>query len=673
MKWRMPPDLTQRITLVIPRPSLVNLQEKKLRPVDQDNSYICFCAVQGHHHETFKRPGMQGVVMGSRECQDRMVIAVADLQGVVMDTQPYFRLNSLLQDLILNADGSFYERHAYTRGHDYGAAVSVTFTLEPGAAIKIPVAVVMDFPSQRYNDGQTLDRKYIKAFKDKKTRTLDMANTALTSYTRWLDRTLTIQGRIYDLIRKSPSYKGDKTGALRLTRLILNELSYPLSNAAVWTQDQNGRDVARFLECFDYPYLNPSDVDWYSMVLLILFPGVEKELCQRFIDSIQVQDLSPRHYHLHAAYARERKHFEDHPEAYKDWSPRQVRDASKIKGSVAHDLGALTRGNPLRNVSDYAWYNNNYWVDLFPKLALRVLRDVKVTGDQEFLERNWTTLKLGFDFLQTLDIDGDGVPEGHPDDVKNTFDNLTLFGVDAYSANLFLSACQAMMKMADMMADAPARAQYRAHRDRALAVYETLWRDTTNGRGLHVQYYLTCHDTETRKANTDVWTNQFDGLWSLIAMGEEPLLPADRVRQSLKTIYENNRTLMGWATARTQDGEPVESDQGKDVWIASNYVLAQLLEHYGLVAQSKGVYQVMDRVIFQHGNSLISPESVRPGLEREPGETKDGPHYIVAGYPRPGAVLTHVVLQFIKDTKAKMGQVQVDSGHLKSFVTALVK
>jgi len=31
----------------------------------------------------------------------------------------------------------------------------------------------------------------------------------------------------------------------------------------------------------------------------------------------------------------------------------------------------------LRNVSDYAWYNNNYWVDLFPKLMMRVLRNVK--------------------------------------------------------------------------------------------------------------------------------------------------------------------------------------------------------------------------------------------------------------------------------------------------------
>jgi hypothetical protein len=73
---------------------------------------------------------------------------------------------------------------------------------------------------------------------------------------------------------------------LRLTRLILNEFSLPLSNAAVWVEDNQGNNTARFLECFDYAYINPSDVDWYSMVMMILFPHIEEELCQSFINSI---------------------------------------------------------------------------------------------------------------------------------------------------------------------------------------------------------------------------------------------------------------------------------------------------------------------------------------------------------------------------------------------------
>jgi hypothetical protein len=180
-------------------------------------------------------------------------------------------------------------------------------------------------------------------------------------------------------------------------------------------------------------------------------------------------------------------------------------------------------------------------------------------------------------------------------------------------------------------------------------------------------------DLATGKENTDVWTNQLDGLWYLIAMGEKPFIPAEQAKQALKTIYMNNRNPLGWATARTQTGKPVESDQGKDVWIASNYVLAQLLDYYGLVKESKEVYKVMDKVVFQHANSLITPESVRPTFEKEAGESKPGPHYIVCGYTRPGAVLTQIVMQFIKETQQKTGTETIDSQQLKSFVTNLMK
>ncbi len=53
---------------------------------------------------------------------------------------------------------------------------------------------------------------------------------------------------------------------------------------------------------------------------------------------------------------------------------------------MSHDVGALPKGHPLRNVSDYAWYNDNYWVDLFPKLATRVLRNVKFMDDLDVPE-----------------------------------------------------------------------------------------------------------------------------------------------------------------------------------------------------------------------------------------------------------------------------------------------
>ena len=666
-------DEAQEITLVVPRPSLVNLQEKELKPTDQDSIYICSAPVHGHAHKEFRFANLRGVVMGSTESPNRMALAVADSPGVKVDIQPYFCLNRYSQDLLLNADGSFYEKRDPVLRSDYGAAVSLTFTLEPKAAKKIPVAVVLDFPEQVFIDGAKFERKYVKSFTDKETRTIDMAKLALDRYPRWWDRTVKFQKRILDFIQASPSYKNDRAGALRLTRLMLNELHFPLSNGAVWVEDDQGNERARFLECFDYAYINPSDVDWYSMVLLILFPRVEKELCQSFINSIQAEDPTPRFYHFHSSFVEARMHFKEHPEEYEGMSMTQVRDAFKVKGSVAHDVGALPKGHALRNVSDYAWYNNNYWVDLFPKLAMRVLRNVKFTGDIEFLKKNWETLKFGLESLLKQDYDGDGVPEGYPDEVKNTFDNLVLFGADAYDATQFLGGCQAMIKMAQMLNDQAGEAQIQKAFDKGWNSLEKLWRDGKNKKGEKLQYYITCSDPKTGKTNTDVWTNQLDALWYLIAIGEKPFIPEDRAKKILKTIYRNNRAYMGWAMCKTEDGKPVESDQGKDVYTTSNYVFAQLLDYYGMVKESKDVYKHMDRVVFDYGNSMVTPDNLRAELEKEAGESAPGPHYIVAAYPRPGAVWTHLVLQHIKDLQAQKGTTIINSKSLVSFLSELLK
>ena len=128
---------------------------------------------------------------------------------------------------------------------------------------------------------------------------------------------------------------------------------------------------------------------------------------------------------------------------------------------------------------------------------------------------------------------------------------------------------------------------------------------------------------------------------------------------------------MGWAMCKTENGKPVESDQGKDVYTTSNYVFAQLLDYYGMVKESKEVYKHMDRVVFDYGNSMITPDNLRAELEKEAGETVKGPHYIVAAYPRPGAVLTQLVMQFVKETQERTGATKVDTPALRSFVSSI--
>ncbi len=657
----------KEISLVVPRPSLVNLQEKELKPTDQDSVFVCTAAVNGQKHVAFQSGSIRGVIMGSTDSQNKMAIAVADIPGVSVDTQPYFCLNKYSGDLLLNSNGSFYEKKEPVIRNDYGAAISLTFTLKPNESRTIPVAVILDFPVQDYIDGKTFERKYLKSFKDEKTRTLDLAKIALTSYKQWWDRTLTIQKRIFDTISSTSSYQNDREGAFRLTRLMLNELHFPLSNAIVWIENDKGEEQARFLECFDYAYIDPSDVDWYSMVLLMLFPKVEKDLCQAFINSIQAVDPTPRWYHHHASFVQAQMHFNEHREEYEGVSLRQIRDDFKTKGSVAHDVGAMPKGHPLRNVSDYAWYNNNYWVDLYPKLMMRVLRNVKFTGDIEFLKSNWETLKFGLESLLKLDFDNDGIPEGHPEDVKNTFDNLVLFGADAYDATQFLGGCQALIKMAEMLGEKADEEHIRKVYDKAWNSFEKLWREDLNKKGEKLEYYVTCFDPESGNTNTDVWTNQLDALWYLTAIGEAPAIPEERVKKILKTIYNTNQATMGWAMCKTKDGEPVESEQGQDVYTTSNYVFAQLLDYYGMVEESKEVYKHMDRVVFNYANTLTTPDNLRAEFEMEAGETKANPHYIVAAYPRPGAVWSHLVMNHIKELQAKNKTKTIEPKDLMPF------
>jgi hypothetical protein len=112
----------------------------------------------------------------------------------------------------------------------------------------------------------------------------------------------------------------------------------------------------------------------------------------------------------------------------------------------------------------------------------------------------------------------------------------------------------------------------------------------------------------------------------------------------------------------------VDSDQGKDVWIASNYVLAQMLAYYGLSDESKDVYRMMDKIIFGHGNSLNTAESVRPEYEKQEGEKKAAPHYIVASYPRPGAIYDVLFLNAIKqEWENNQGAEYISSERLQSI------
>ena len=130
---------------------------------------------------------------------------------------------------------------------------------------------------------------------------------------------------------------------------------------------------------------------------------------------------------------------------------------------------------------------------------------------------------------------------------------------------------------------------------------------------------------------------------------------------------------MGWAMTRTEDGNPVESDQGKDVYTTSNYVFAQLLDYYGMVKESKDVYKHMDRVVFDYGNSMITPDNLRAELEQERKRHPGNALHCCRLSPAGRGMDAPCHAAHLRDLQAQKGATIIDSKSLMSFLSELLK
>jgi len=412
----------------------------------------------------------------AKNVRDRMVIAAAETKGVKIDTHPSFCLNRLKQDLLLTKDGSFLWKEKTHTESGLWRSHQPDFQTAANATIKIPVAIVLDFPQQRYIDGKTFERKYVKSFKDAKTRAVDMAKIALNNYQNWLNRTETIQNRIYNLVQQSPSYQKDKDGALRVTRLILKRIQFP----AVQCRGLDRRQERQ----------------WFRQI-----PGVFRlRLYQSLGRGLVLHGAAhavSRHRKKNCASASSTRLWPRIPNRVFIifmpllWKPgcttKTIRKNTKtcpwrrsgmrlkVKGSVAHDLGALPKGHALRNVSDYAWYNNNYWVWSFSQTGNAGPAQREIHAGHGIFEKELETWNSEFDHLEELDLDGDGIPRAIRRSQKHVWQPGSVRRRCLW-CHIFLAGCKAMIIMADMMKDAPAKNNTRKFRQGVGAIWTIMAR-----------------------------------------------------------------------------------------------------------------------------------------------------------------------------------------------------
>ena len=120
-----------------------------------------------------------------------------------------------------------------------------------------------------------------------------------------------------------------------------------------------GGPFGRFaqIECFDYPFYNTLDVDFYaSFARLQLWPELERAVIREFVAAVDVHD--PAIVEI-------------------QWSGKPA--TRKCPGALPHDVGGPD-DDPFLRVNAYRYQDINVWKDLNCKFVLQLWRDAIVLG-----------------------------------------------------------------------------------------------------------------------------------------------------------------------------------------------------------------------------------------------------------------------------------------------------
>lgn len=167
-------------------------------------------------------------------------------------------------------------------------------------------------------------------------------------------------------------------------------------------------------------------------------------------------------------------------------------------------------------------------VDMNPQFVMMVYRDYLWTGDKAYLEMLWPNVLKAMDNTRRLDTDGDGLPDDHCQ--KQTYDVWNLNGCPSYISSLWIGALFCASRMAEHMQDEARALEWKVLFRQAVDSFDRLlW----NG-----EYYNLWVDPRTGRKDESCMTDQLSGEWFLRINGLGSVLPDDRVKHLLQTIYK---------------------------------------------------------------------------------------------------------------------------------------
>jgi non-lysosomal glucosylceramidase len=555
----------------------------------------------GHRNATIRRDGLAGVVLhGPSDASDAawngsFAILAGDEPGVEVTTFDRFSADDgsdVWADFAADGRlGDIVDGGPSEPGEAIGAAVAARVELAPGETKVVSFALAWDLPVVEFGSGTRWYKRYTRFFDRSGTNAWAIGAEALGRRAEWSSAIDAWQGPILADPARPDWYKG----------ALFNELYFLVDGGTVWTDGDPFRAPATaaagepspaggttdslghfaVLECYDYPFYNTLDVNFYaSWALLLLWPDLDVGVVRDFAATVDLDDTRM----VTVGWKG-------------DVAPR------KRRGALPHDLGAPGE-DPFLQPNAYSWRDINIWKDLNSKFVLQVWRDVQLVPAPDLARETWPAVVQAMEYLREFDRDGDGLPEhdGQPD---QTYDMWSMTGPGAYTGALWLAALRAAIRLGEMVGDAAAVSRFREWHDRGSAAFEAkLW----NGRSYRF-------DASGEASSDSVMADQLAGQWYADATGLGDLVSPERVLTALHTIYESNVKGfgggdMGAVNGMRPDGHVDEStEQSAESWTGTTYGLAAFMIGRGLTEEGWRTAHGAFAVIYGRGLWFRTPEA----------------------------------------------------------------
>ncbi len=512
---------------------------------------------------------------------------------------------------------------------ELAGAIAVKVTLAPRERVEFPLVIAWDLPYYEFEKGVKYRKKYTDFFGASGDRAFAIAGEALEKYKDW-ERAIDEWQAPIIADKRLPGW---------LTQALFNEL-YILAETSIWDASTG---LHTYLESADYLMYGTFDVDSYCWHVLKLWPELEMGNLRFFARSVELEDPSYKQYQYAVTF----------PEEVPEGKRKDYWNTNKVRGMMPHDLGS-PRLRPWVVLNAFDWQNGNVWKDLNPKFPLRAYRDFLAVGGQDaaFLAGAFRASMMALDTLERRF----GHPESHiplnegiPD---QTYDTWKMKGESAYVAILWLAALKSTWTMGErLVAHGVAEidgsdikeiaAKYQVWFEAGRAALQKLWDE--EGGYFHI-------DAST----DDIMADQLFGVWYSEMLGLEEkegerIIPRDRIRRALRTIFEKNVLgfgggLMGAVNGRKKNGRQLFSQQGDEVWVGTSYAFAANCALHGLsdeaLRTAYGIYHVIYSP-FGQGYFFKTPEAYLDPDEpvwNNPALKNGERLFRAMKYMRPGAV-----------------------------------